>query len=316
MRTPARLVASGALAALAALVVNPGLADSLHDRVAPAVSAAQSELVREGLYHPSVASAPVPATAAKTPTHSAPAKGTSAATPVAAQAIRAAKGARAAKPTSRAAGTTNTAPRATSTAKRVASPAPAGKATSYAFETVNSRGEPARWNTCATIPVVVDTLGAPAGVIADLRTALARVNAATGLRFAITGTANRSLTAHDSDNPTTPVLVGFANGLSGVFGDAGVAGLTSTGVMPGTNVISGATVAFNTDLLGTFGAGYTGADPRVPMFMHEFAHMAGLDHVKDTTQLMYVFTATARQFGAGDLAGLRRLATPGCAPVR
>jgi hypothetical protein len=210
---------------------------------------------------------------------------------------------------------------AASRAKKAAAQAPtrkaaAGKATSYAFETVNSRGEPARWDTCATIPVVVDTVGAPAGVIADLRTALALVNAATGLRLTITATANRALTAYDSDNPTTPVLVGFASGLSGVFGDAGVAGLTSTGVMPGTNVISGATIAFNTDLLGTFGAGYTGDDPRVPMFAHEFAHLAGLDHVPDPSQLMYPDSGGARLFGAGDLAGLRRLATPGCTPTR
>ena len=71
MRTPARLLATGALAALVAMVVNPGLADSLHARVAPAISAAQGELLREGLYHLSVAPTPVPATAAKAPTRSA-----------------------------------------------------------------------------------------------------------------------------------------------------------------------------------------------------------------------------------------------------
>jgi len=253
---------------------------ALVTQVAMSVSGVRSELSREGLYPQSVNAAPAQGSAAKTP-----------AAPAASRAKKAA---------------------AQAPARKTA----AGKAPSYAFESVNSRGEPARWNTCATIPVVVDTVGAPAGVIADLRTALALVNAATGLRLTITATANRSLTAYDSDNPTTPVLVGFANGLSGVFGDAGVAGLTSTGVMPGTNVISGATVAFNTDLLGTFGPGLTGDDPRVPMFAHEFAHLAGLDHVKDPTQLMYPYSGGARLFGAGDLAGLRRLATPGCAPTR
>lgn len=273
----------GRLAAQVALVVlvfNPGFVDSIRIRVAPAVSSVRSELSREGLYPQSVNAAPAQGNAAKTPT-----------APAASRAKKAA-------------------------AQAPARKAAAGRASSYAFESVNSRGEPARWNTCTVIPITVDTRGAPAGVMSDLRTALALVNAATGLRLTITATANRALTAYDSDNPTTPVLVGFANGLSGVFGDAGVAGLTSTGVMPGTNVISGATVAFNTDLLGTFGAGYTGDDPRVPMFAHEFAHMAGLDHVKDPTQLMYVFSGHARQFGAGDLAGLRALATPGCASTK
>lgn len=276
-------MAPGRLAAqvgLVVLVFNPGFVDSIRIRVAPAVSSVRRELSREGLYPQSVNAPSAPGSAAKT-----------LAAPAASRAKKAA-------------------------AQAPARKAAAGKASSYAFETVNSRGEPARWNTCATIPVVVDTVGAPAGVLADLRTALARVNAATGLRLTITATANRALTAYDSDNPTTPVFVGFADGLSGVFGDAGVAGLTSTGVMPGTNVISGATVAFNTDLLGTYGPGLTGDDPRVPMFAHEFAHLAGLDHVPDPSQLMYPYSGGARLFGAGDLAGLHALATPGCAPTR
>jgi hypothetical protein len=52
------------------------------------------------------------------------------------------------------------------------------------------------------------------------------------------------------------------------------------------------------------------------MFAHEFAHLAGLDHVPDPSQLMYAYSGFARQFGAGDLAGLRALATPGCGPAK
>ena len=146
---------------------------ALVTQIAMSVSGVRSELSREGLYPQSVNAASAQGSAAKTP-----------AAPAASRAKKAA---------------------AQAPARKTA----AGKATSYAFETVNSRGEPARWNTCATIPVVVDTVGAPAGVIADLRTALALVNVATGLRLTITATANRALTAYDSDNPTTPVLVGF-----------------------------------------------------------------------------------------------------------
>ena len=201
-------------------------------------------------------------------------------------------------------------------AKTRESPGSAKKAaSSYAFETVNA-GVPARWNTCLAIPVVVYSRGAPAGMMNDLRTALAEVNTATGLRFTITGTANRPLTAHNSNLPGVPVVIGFANSLSGVFADTSMAGLTSTAVAPGTNTISGATVAFNTDLLGTYTSGSTGADPRVALVLHELGHVVGLDHVASRAEIMFASSGGARVFGAGDLAGLHALATPGCAPTK
>lgn len=194
-----------------------------------------------------------------------------------------------------------------------ASAAPAGKSSSHEFATLNGAGVPARWRTCAEIPVVVSTAGAPAGVVSELRAALTQLNAATGLRFTITDTRSRALSAYDSDNPATPVLVGFPAMGAGVFTDASMAGLTSTAVDPATNAITGGTVAFNADLLGTYTPGATGADPRSALLLHELGHLAGLAHVQDSSQVMYPYTGTgyARTFGVGDLAGLHALA-PRC----
>lgn len=192
-----------------------------------------------------------------------------------------------------------------------ASAPPAGKPSSHKFLTLNGAGAPARWRTCANIPVVVSAAGAPAGVVSELRAALTQLNAATGLRFTIVGTRSRAMSAYDLENPATPVLVGFPAMGTGVFPDASMAGLTSTAVDHTTNSITGGTVAFNADLLGTYTPGATGADPRQALFLHELAHLVGLDHVADETQIMFPYTGYARTFGAGDLAGLHALA-PRC----
>jgi hypothetical protein len=233
----------------------------------------QQQLTREGWYGQSTIAEPAPDGAAKIPAPTRTAKGASVRAP--------------------------------------ASFAPGGRATSYKFSDTDVAGAPARWRSCAAIPVVIDTAGAPAGVVTEVRTALAQIDAASGLRFAVTATVNRTLNTYTSDNPASPVVIGFPSGLSGVFADASIAGLTSTAVDHATNSITGGTVAFNADLLGSYTPGATGADPRSALLLHELGHLAGLDHVADNTQIMFPYTGYARTFGAGDLAGLRALA-PRC----
>lgn len=48
--------------------------------------------------------------------------------------------------------------------------------------------------------------------------------------------------------------------------------------------------------------------------MHELAHVVGLDHVDDPTQLMYAENSGQLDFGAGDRAGLALLGTGECVP--
>ncbi|MEX5235967.1 hypothetical protein [Kocuria arenosa] len=51
------------------------------------------------------------------------------------------------------------------------------------------------------------------------------------------------------------------------------------------------------------------------LVMHELAHLVGLDHVNDTTQLMNEGKVYREDFGAGDLAGLERMGSGQCAPA-
>lgn len=48
--------------------------------------------------------------------------------------------------------------------------------------------------------------------------------------------------------------------------------------------------------------------------MHELAHVLGLDHVDDPTQLMHEENTGQFDFGDGDLAGLALLGTGACVP--
>lgn len=198
-------------------------------------------------------------------------------------------------------------------APRRAPPAPAGSASSYKFGSTDSSGNPARWRTCAAIPVVVDSRGATAAVLSELRVALGKIDAAAGVRLTITDVRNNRLTTYESDNPASPVIIGFPDATSGVFTDANEAGLTSTTTDAANTTITGGTIAFNADLVGTYTPGATGADPLEALVLHELGHLVGLAHVNDQTQIMYPYTGYAHVLGAGDLAGLRALAPRGCA---
>ena len=50
------------------------------------------------------------------------------------------------------------------------------------------------------------------------------------------------------------------------------------------------------------------------IIMHELAHVVGLDHVNDPTQLMHAENSGQLDFGAGDRAGLALLGTGKCVP--
>ena len=50
------------------------------------------------------------------------------------------------------------------------------------------------------------------------------------------------------------------------------------------------------------------------IIMHELAHVVGLDHVNDRTQMMYEENSGQVEFGAGDRAGLALLGTGKCVP--
>lgn len=193
---------------------------------------------------------------------------------------------------------------------------------SYAFQEMQDADGaqvPVTWSPCRPVHVVVDTTAAPVDFEADVAAAVAEVAAATGLTFTVDG---------EVDEPTglerpmfqpelygdrwAPVLVGFGNPtdvpeLAGTV--AGIAQVNGASSRSGRQHFVSGTVYLDPELL------HADHDPAayLAVLRHELAHVVGLDHVDDPTQMMNPTTGVAT-FQAGDLTGLAELGRGPCAP--
>jgi hypothetical protein len=205
-----------------------------------------------------------------------------------------------------------------------------GAATSY---TLSKQGKTVlRWNPCQAIHYRVNTRYAPPGALADVREAVARVSKATGATFTYDGTTSAIPTssygkAFTPGKAAPPVVFAWAApgrgaGRSDLLSkDAEQVGVgyhqafwwtDRTGRRHDWRIVTGAAV-FNTahnSLPGGFGSG---RPTRGQLILHEFGHVMGLMHVDDPSQIMYPRMGKESSFGAGDLAGLRKLGrSSGC----
>jgi Matrixin len=187
----------------------------------------------------------------------------------------------------------------------------------YSFEHKNPNGAPVRWNPCAPIKYETNFAAAPSYVPTEFETALAKLEAATGLRFVDEGTS--SAFSPSGARATGPVLVVWASPEQTAqlkeipnvpFGlqEAGRASVREdVDGISGHGQYVNAEVVFDADasrLPGGFGPGSVGV-----LFLHELGHLVGLGHVTNSAEIMnpvIVKTKTA-EYGPGDLAGLRRL---------
>ncbi|GAA1920520.1 hypothetical protein GCM10009737_22570 [Nocardioides lentus] len=179
----------------------------------------------------------------------------------------------------------------------------------------NPGGGPVGWDPCRDIRYVVDPAGAPGDWRATVTAAVDRVAEASGLRFVESGTVSD----RDFDRRTglfggdPPVLVAWADAAEHppLAGDvAGVGGATAVG-SPGRQRYVTGSVVIDTedtaDLTGRLGTPHLEA-----LLVHELAHVVGLGHTDDPTQLMYAEGTGVTELGAGDRAGLRALGELPC----
>ncbi len=194
----------------------------------------------------------------------------------------------------------------------------------YSFILSGPSGRPFRWNPCSPIHYVENLEGAPEGSADDIRGALHRVSAATGIRFVDDGPSAEIPTLHrDAYQPVrygdrwAPVLIAWVtpsqtdisfdrNGQQA----SGVASPELPDDQTGDVYVSG-WVAINASDLSPTGFGEYGDQGLV--LQHELSHVMGMGHTKQWGELMQPSGGGVTDYGPGDLAGLRLLGrSQGC----
>lgn len=197
--------------------------------------------------------------------------------------------------------------------------------TAFVLQESPDPGQPfVAYDPCRPVHYVVRPDLAPPGTDQLIREAVSAVSAATGLQFVYDGpTAEAPAKDREAYQPDrygkkwAPILIAWSTpeespDLAGRV--AGFGGSSSIQV-PGEPYV----YVTGQVQLDAPGLSETMTFPNGPalvraIIMHELAHVVGLDHVNDPTQLMYEENNGQVGFGAGDRAGLALLGTGECVP--
>ncbi|NPC97465.1 matrixin family metalloprotease [Nocardioides sp. zg-DK7169] len=176
--------------------------------------------------------------------------------------------------------------------------------------------DPVAWNRCRPIRYVVNPEGAPEDWERLVEESVERVSTASGFVFEDEGTTDdRDFTGRiNGFGRPSPVLIGWASPeevpqLAGEV--AGLGGSTYVEQSGKRRYITGS-VTLDVGLYDELDARRGGEDTMRAILMHELAHVLGLGHVDDRSELMYEDSVGQDDFGPGDLEGLARLGAVGC----
>jgi hypothetical protein len=209
--------------------------------------------------------------------------------------------------------------------------ADASHAGSYVIDRYNADGTPTRFDPCSPIHVVTNLTEAPAGAASMVAAALSKLSAASGLNFVVDGNTDE---VPQSGRPTiearygsawAPVLIAWSHhGASDLLpgGSALGEGLgtwlgqgTIGSALPPTFAYVTGEIAIDAQTTARLAPGFGSGQTIGELLLHELGHLVGLGHATDPTQIMYsmLLSVPVAAYGAGDLAGLRRLgASAGC----
>jgi hypothetical protein len=202
---------------------------------------------------------------------------------------------------------------------------PRGSTTAYTIHK-NSNGTVTRWNPCdGVIKVKVNPAGGGTGALGDSINAIKALAAATGLKFTYDGTTTFVPRSTNTSKQPAKIVIAWANRSQTDYlpvGAIGEGGWRTTG----TSTNAGATWTWKivngfvvidpaARLTNGFGRGVT----RGALLMHELAHVAGLGHTSQTSQVMApaLSSTSYATWGSGDRTGLGVVgASHGCVVAR
>jgi hypothetical protein len=191
------------------------------------------------------------------------------------------------------------------------SPAPGGSAASYRLDYLDPlTGDTVGFNPCESIHYVVNDDGAPPGALDDVHEAMKRIAEASGLTFRYDGLTDEPVTpARDAYQPErygerwAPILIAWGRVPGRAEDSIAVARsifLVNEDLLP-VRVTGAVVIDEDEFLVPGFGYGFTLGE----VLLHELAHVLGLAHVVDETQLMNREVAPGPAvLGRGDRGGL------------
>jgi hypothetical protein len=193
-----------------------------------------------------------------------------------------------------------------------------GSSSAYRFLAVDN-GKPAHWNRCRTIRYRVNPSGIPSGALADVKEAVRRLSAASGLRFSYAGTTtvvpySNSRWSRIPSGQAADIFLAFSTAakVSGLRGSvAGMGGPLYQRTSREPRIVLGGVVI---DRATSLHPGFAAGASRGTLLLHELGHAINLGHVSDGYQVMYpsLSSRSRGDYQRGDRAGLTKLRSYGC----
>lgn len=181
------------------------------------------------------------------------------------------------------------------------------------------------YDPCRPVHYTVRPDFAPPGTEGIVQEAVAAVSAATGLTFVFDGATSEAPSPEERDpyqperygERWAPILITWTSPaeVPDLAGPTAGLGGSEIAQRPGKPIVLVAGQAMldapaMTEILQFEG----GRDHVRAIVIHELAHVLGLDHVDDPTQLMYAENSGRTTLAEGDLAGLATLGAGSCVP--
>lgn len=190
----------------------------------------------------------------------------------------------------------------------------------FRFFARTAGGRPIRWNPCEPIRYQIDLGPMTEAAAADIHESFAEMSRATGIAFAFEGFAevdifdrlgDRDFVTRDTAGELSwaPILVAWRPQRTlldfGADRDVIGLGLPIASRHDRGQYVTGV-IVLNAD--ARLRAGFASGFDRGPLILHELAHVIGLGHVRDRSQLMFRRSVgSVTGFHEGDLEGLERL---------